>query len=76
LLLIAIGTLGMASCGGTNVTNIGDPSIRVTPPGTYQYQVTASSATGVQLAQSVTVNLVVTAKSTTATPAARTTTHP
>jgi trimeric autotransporter adhesin len=71
-LLIAIGTLGIASCGGTNVTNIGDPSIRVTPPGTYQYQVTASSATGVQLAQSVTLNLIVTAKSTTATPASRT----
>jgi trimeric autotransporter adhesin len=39
----------------------GDPNIRVTPPGTYQCQVTASSTTGVQLTQTVTLNLTVTA---------------
>jgi hypothetical protein len=37
-----------------------DPNLRFTPPGTYQYQVTASSTTGVQLTQSVTLTLIVT----------------
>jgi hypothetical protein len=38
-----------------------DPSLRHTPPETYQYQVTASSTSGVQLSQIVTLNLTVTA---------------
>ncbi len=52
-LLTAI-TLSPSGCGSG-----GDPNIRTTPPGTYQYQVTASSATGVQLTQTVTLNLTV-----------------
>lgn len=42
-------------CGGG-----ANPDFRYTPPGTYQYQVTASSTSGVQITQSVTVTLVVT----------------
>ncbi len=49
-------TLWPSGCGSG-----GDPNIRTTPPGTYQYQVTASSTTGVQLTQTVTLNLTVTA---------------
>lgn len=39
-----------------------DPSLRYTPPEIYQYQVTASSTSGVQLSQIVTLNLTVTAR--------------
>jgi hypothetical protein len=42
--------------------NNGDPNLRYTPPGTYQYQVTASSTTGVQLSETVSLNLTVTAQ--------------
>jgi trimeric autotransporter adhesin len=55
-LLLTLTTLWPTGCGSG-----GDPNIRVTPPGTYQYQVTASSTTGVQLTQTVTLNLTVTA---------------
>ncbi len=55
-ILIALITLSSTSCGSG-----GDPNIRTTPPGVYQYQVTASSTTGVQLTQTVTLNLTVTA---------------
>ncbi|MCU1247517.1 MAG: hypothetical protein JWQ49_546, partial [Edaphobacter sp.] len=54
--LLTLTTLWPAGCGSG-----GDPNIRVTPPGTYQYQVTASSTTGIQLTQTVTLNLTVTA---------------
>ena len=54
--LLTLATLWPSGCGSG-----GDPNIRVTPPGTYQYQVTASSTTGVQLTQTVTLNLIVTA---------------
>ena len=55
-LLLTVGLLYTTGCGSG-----GDPDLRTTPPGTYQYQVTASSATGVQLTQTVTLNLTVTA---------------
>jgi hypothetical protein len=57
-------TLFLAGCGsGGNLSiNNGDPNLRYTPPGTYQYQVTASSTSGVQLSQTVTLNLTVTAR--------------
>ncbi len=54
--LLTVITLSSTSCGSG-----GDPNIRTTPPGTYQYQVTASSTTGIQLTQTVTLNLTVTA---------------
>jgi hypothetical protein len=56
-LLLTLTTLSPSGCGSG-----GDPNIRVTPAGTYQYQVTASSTTGVQLTQTVTLNLTVTAR--------------
>lgn len=62
LFFLAIATLSITSCGGTTLEATSDPSIRVTPPGTYQYLVTASSSSGVQLTQSVTLNLDVTPK--------------
>jgi hypothetical protein len=67
LLAIAIfstTTLFLNGCGsGGNLTvNNGDPNLRYTPPGTYQYQATASSTAGVQLSQTVTLNLTVTAQ--------------
>lgn len=37
-----------------------NPNLRYTPAGTYQYQVTATSTSGVQITQTVTLNLVVT----------------
>ncbi len=55
-ILITLITLSSISCGSG-----GDPNIRATPRGVYQYQVTASSTTGVQLTQTVTLNLTVTA---------------
>jgi hypothetical protein len=42
-------------CGG----NIGDPNVRYTPAGTYRYQVTAASTSGVATSQSVTLTVVV-----------------
>jgi hypothetical protein len=61
---LAAATLAISGCGsgGSVVINSADPNLRYTPPGTYQYQVTATSATGAQLSQSVTLNLTVTAK--------------
>jgi hypothetical protein len=55
--LLTLVTFSPTGCGSG-----GDPNIRTTPPGTYQYQVTASSTTGVQLTQTVTLNLTVTAR--------------
>jgi hypothetical protein len=43
-------------CGG----NIGDPNVRYTPAGTYQYLVRASSTSGIPISQSVTLTVVVT----------------
>ena len=58
ILLLSASTLFLTACGSNEI----DPNIRFTPPGTYQYQVTASSTTGVQLTQTVTLNLTVTAQ--------------
>jgi hypothetical protein len=64
LALIATSTLFASGCGsgGTVIINKADPSLRYTPPGTYQYRVTATSATGTPLSQTVTLNLTVTAQ--------------
>jgi hypothetical protein len=55
-LLLTLATLSPTGCGSG-----GDPNIRITPPGAYQYQVTASSTTGQVITQTVTLNLTVTA---------------
>ncbi len=52
--LFAACVLAIVGCGsGAN------PNLRYTPPGTYQYQVTASSTSGLQITQSVTLNLTI-----------------
>ena len=46
--------LAANGCGGG-----GDPSLRYTTPGTYQYQVTASSTSGLPITRTVTLNLTI-----------------
>jgi hypothetical protein len=57
--LLVSASLFTSGCGsgGTVVIN---PNLRYTPPGSYQYQVTATATTGVPLSQTVTLNLTVT----------------
>jgi hypothetical protein len=64
LALISATTLFATGCGsgGAIVTNNSDPNLRYTPPGIYQYQVTATSTTGVPVSQTVTLNLTVTSR--------------
>ncbi len=56
-MLLASLSLSISGCGGG-----ANPNLRYTPPGSYQYQVTATSTNGVQTTQTVTLNLVVTAR--------------
>jgi hypothetical protein len=51
----AILLLTSSGCGG----NSANSSLRFSPAGVYQYQVTASSVSGVQITQAVTLNLTV-----------------
>ncbi len=57
IFLLTLGTFLLNGCGGTTI----NPNLRVTPPGTYQYQITATSATGIEQSQTVILNLTVTA---------------
>ncbi len=50
----AMGFLSLSGCG-----SVGSSGQNITPPGTYQYIVTASSTSGVQASSSVTLGLVV-----------------
>ena len=50
-------TLYLNGCGGNSVNS----NLRFTPPGVYQYQITATSANGIEQIQAVTLNLTVTA---------------
>ena len=56
-LLFTVCTLWLNGCGGSVVT----PNLHYTPAGAYQYQITASSTTGIEQSQTVTLNLTVTA---------------
>ncbi len=57
--LATTATLLSSGCGsGGALSN--NTNLRYTPPGNYQYQVTATSATGIQITQTVTLNLIVT----------------
>ena len=55
-LLFTVCTLWLNGCGGSVVL----PNLLYTPPGTYQYQVTATSTTGIEQSQTVILNLIVT----------------
>ena len=61
--ILTTATLFISGCGsgGTVIINKADPSLRYTPAGTYQYKVTATSAAGTPLSQTVILNLIVTA---------------
>ena len=54
--LFFLATLAVIGCGGQG----GDFYARYTPAGTYTYQVTATSTSGIQITQTVTLNLTVT----------------
>ena len=58
VLLASIGCISQSGCGGGTATATAS-NLRKTPAGTYQYQVTASSTSGVAVSSSVTLNLVV-----------------
>jgi hypothetical protein len=62
LLLVSGATLLTSACGsgGTVVINQDDPDLRYTPPGTYQYSVTASTVNGTPISQTITLKLIVT----------------
>jgi hypothetical protein len=62
IVLMVSTSLLVAGCGSGGTLNLADPNLRYTPPGSYQYQVTATSATGAPLSQTVTLNLTVTAR--------------
>ncbi|HTD95951.1 MAG TPA: hypothetical protein VK627_03455, partial [Edaphobacter sp.] len=55
IILFTATTLLIAGCGSG-----GDPTLRYTPPGTYRYQITATS--GAKPPQTVTLTLTVTAQ--------------
>lgn len=62
LVLFSGATILTSGCGsgGTVIIQQDDPNLRYTPPGTYRYNVTASSVSGPPISQSVTLTLVVT----------------
>lgn len=62
IVLLSMGTLFASGCGSGGKVIFGDPSLRYTPAGNYQYQVTATSSTGTPLSQAVILNLTVTAQ--------------
>jgi hypothetical protein len=57
VLLGVLGAGGMTGCGGKAMP--ADSGIRYTATGSYQYQVTATSTSGIQITQTVTLNLIV-----------------
>ncbi len=66
IVLIACATAFVSGCGGSaSVSSRSEqpppPGQNSTPPGTYQYQVTATSAAGQPISHAVTLNLTVTA---------------
>jgi hypothetical protein len=62
LLLITGVTILASGCGsgGTVIINQDDPDLRYTPPGTYQYSVTASTVNGTPISRTIILKLIVT----------------
>ncbi len=60
--LLSIAAIMATGCGSGGTLPGTNTNLRYTPPGTYQYQVTASATTGPKLTQTVTLNLTVTAQ--------------
>ena len=58
--LVLSGCLLLAACGGGGAS--GNPALRYTDPGTYQYVVTATSTSGATTSASVTLNLTVSSR--------------
>ncbi|MDW5266609.1 MULTISPECIES: choice-of-anchor D domain-containing protein [Acidobacteriaceae] len=59
LILAAAAMLTLNGCGSGGSLDSTDPSLRKTPPGTYQYQITATSTNGPRITQTATLNLIV-----------------
>ncbi len=59
LLIVAVSLLALSGCGSGGTLNLADPNLRQTPPGAYQYQITATATTGLRITQTVTLNLIV-----------------
>ncbi|WP_348269121.1 choice-of-anchor D domain-containing protein [Edaphobacter paludis] len=59
MVLAAATLLTLSGCGSGGSINPPDASLLRTPPGTYQYQITATSTSGPKLSQTVTLNLTV-----------------
>jgi hypothetical protein len=57
-MLFVSATFFLVGCGGGG----NDINLRYSPPGTYQYQVTASSTSGVAIVHTVTLNLAITSR--------------
>jgi predicted small lipoprotein YifL len=58
-LLAVVTLLSLNGCGSGGSLGSPDPNLRKTPSGTYQYQITATATTGIQVTQSVILNLTV-----------------
>ncbi|GGG72546.1 choice-of-anchor D domain-containing protein [Edaphobacter dinghuensis] len=55
----ATAMITLTGCGSGGSLDSTDPNLRKTPPGTYQYQITATSVTGPRITETVTLNLTV-----------------
>lgn len=55
----AIAMMTLSGCGSGGTLDSTDPNLRKTPPGTYQYQITATSVAGPRITETVTLNLTV-----------------
>ncbi len=59
VILAAATLVTLSGCGSGGTLNPADINVRRTPPGTYQYQITATSTSGPKITQTVTLNLTV-----------------